>query len=345
MSKTQTFRHSRRKHPLRRLLPVFIIAVLILALLVGIVWYFSTRPASGDGTSNPIIGTKTTTTTVPTTTTTLPSFTDQTVSQLSGAMSARNALLYDVTHERVLYDANAEVPCSPASLTKIMTAAVAAKYATEENFVIGREVYLTDPQASSAYLKIGMELTLPQMLQALLLPSGGDAAYALAVHTAQRLYPEEELSNYEAATRFCDLMNEELATIGAKDSHFVNPDGMYHTFHVTTANVMLKILRFAWGFDAVREALCTQRAAFTTPSGHELSYTNTNRLLNPNYPALHYANAIGGKTGYTDEAGYCLASVAEKDGMQLIAIVLGCADENLRFTESTLLYEAGFALK
>ena len=56
-------------------------------------------------------------------------------------------------------------------------------------------------------------------------------------------------------------------------------------------------------------------------------------------------HVIGGKTGFTDEAGYCLASGAEKDGMQLIAIVLGCADENMRFTESTLLYEAGFALK
>ncbi len=343
MSKTQTFRHSRRRRALRRLLPVFIIAVLLLALAVGIALYFSGRDTShSGGTPQGQNGT----TTVPTTaTTTLPSFTDQTVAQLSGAMSAKNALLYDVNHERVLFDTNADAVCSPASLTKIMTAAVAAKYATEENFVVGREVYLTDPQASSAYLKLGMELTLPQMLQALLLPSGGDAAYCLAVHTAQRLYPEEELSNFEAATRFCDLMNEELEAIGAKDSHFVNPDGMYHTFHVTTANDMLKILRFAWEFDAVREALCTQRTSFTTPSGHELSYTNTNRLLNTYFPATYYVNAIGGKTGFTDEAGYCLASVAEKDGVQLIAIVLGCADENMRFTESTLLYEAGFALK
>ncbi len=346
MNKTQTFRNSRRKRALRRLLPVFIIAVLVLALLVGIIWYFSSRGTGDSGSNTPLSGDNKTTTTVPTTVaTTLPSFTDQTVSQLSGAMSARNALLYDVTNERVLYDVNAEATCSPASLTKIMTAAVAAKYSNGENFVVGQEVYLTDPQASSAYLKLGMELTLPQMLQALLLPSGGDAAYCLAVHTAKRLYPEEELSNFEAATRFCDLMNEELAAIGAEDSHFVNPDGMYHTFHVTTANDMLKILRFAWEFDAVREALCTQRASFTTPSGHELGYTNTNRLLNTNFPATYYVNAIGGKTGYTDEAGYCLASVAEKDGTQLIAIVLGCADENLRFTESTLLYEAGFALK
>ncbi|MBE6757837.1 MAG: D-alanyl-D-alanine carboxypeptidase [Ruminococcaceae bacterium] len=345
MSKTKTFRRSSRQRTLRRLIPVFIIAVLVLALAVGIALHFSGGEPSDDKGVTPPWPKHTTTTAPTTTTTTLPSFSTETVTQLKDALSAKNALLYDITNERVLFDHNAEVVCSPASLTKIMTAAVAAKYATEDNFVVGREVYLTDPQASSAYLKIGMELTLPQMLQALLLPSGGDAAYCLAVHTAKRLYPEEELSNFDAATRFCDLMNEELKAIGANDSHFVNPDGIYHTFHVTTANDILKILRFAWQYDAVREALCTPRASFKTPSGHDLTYTNTNRLLNTNFPATYYANAIGGKTGFTDEAGYCLASVAEKDGTQLVAIVLGCADENLRFTEPKLLYEAGFALK
>ena len=124
----------------------------------------------------------------------------------------------------------------------------------------------------------------------------------------------------------------------------MNPDGMHHTFHVTTANDMLKILQFAWQFDVVRDALCTPRTAFTTVDGQALSYTNTNRLLNANYPSLYYANAIGGKTGFTDQAGYCLASVAQKDDVQLFAIVLGCADQDLRFTESTALYEAGFGI-
>ncbi len=340
MAKTKTFRHARHKRVLRRLLPVFLIAVLLLALLLAVFIHWGSRGSTADTPPK-----KENSTTLPTTTTTtLPTMADTTVTQLTDTLSAKNALLFDVTNERVLFEHNADVVCPPASLTKIMTAAVAAKYATEENFVIGREVYLTDPQASSAYLKLGMELTLPQMLQALLLPSGGDAAYALAVHTARRLYPDEELSNFDAATRFCDLMNKELQEIGAADTHFVNPDGIYHTFHVTTANDMLKILRFAWQFDAVRDALCSPRVSFTAVSGEELSYTNTNRLLNTYFPATYYIHAIGGKTGFTDEAGYCLASVAEKNGVQLIAVVLGCADENLRFTESTLLYEAGFAL-
>lgn len=341
MNKRNIFRNKRQKQLFLRMLPVFIIAVLVLAIILGIAIALG-GGGNGNGGSTGTTGSTTAPTT--TTTTALPTLSDATVTQLADSMSAKNALLYDVTNGRVLYERDADVVCPPASLTKIMTAAVAAKYANGENYVIGQEVYLTDPQASSAYLKLGMELTLPQMLQALLLPSGGDAAYSLAVHTAQRLYPDENLSNFEAATRFCDLMNQELAAIGATDSHFVNPDGMYHTFHVTTANDMLKILQFAWEFDEVRTALCSPRVSFTTVDGKELSYTNTNRLLNTYFPATYYVNAIGGKTGYTDEAGYCLASVAEKNGTQYIAIVLGCDDENKRFTESILLYEAGYAL-
>ncbi len=348
MSQTNTSRNKRRQRMMRRLLPVLIIGVVILALLVGVLFALingSKTTQSGSNGDNGGDSSGTGEAPVTTTTTALATMSQETTAQLDTSLSATHMLLYDATNDRVLYEKEADVVCAPASLTKIMTAAVAAKYNTPEaTFVVGTEVYLKDPNASSAYLKLGMELTLPQMTQALLLPSGGDAAYCLAAHTARRVYPEEQMSDFEAATRFCELMNEELKAIGAESSRFMNPDGMHHTFHVTTANDMLKILQFAWQFDAVREALCTPQAAFTTVDGKELGYTNTNRLLNPRFPSLYYANALGGKTGFTDQAGYCLASVAEKDDVRLFAIVLGCADENLRFTESTALYEAGFAL-
>ena len=73
-----------------------------------------------------------------------------------------------------------------------------------------------------------------------------------------------------------------------------------------------------------------------------LTYTNTNRLLNAATP-YYYSYCTGGKTGFTDEAGYCLVSTAEKNGVQLMALVYGCAEENARFTESAALFEAGFA--
>lgn len=340
MSSAKTFRRGRSHR--RRTILLIIAAVGIAAILLG-VWGLSRRaknpdPGTPDNPSAPGA------TTAPTaTTTTLPVLSEETVTQLDTTLTARNILLYDATHDRVLYAKGASEVCYPASLTKLMTAAVAAKYATEEPFTIGREVYLKDPQASSANLKLGMTLTLPQLLEALLLPSGGDAAYTLAVTTILRMYPEEELSNFEAAMRFCDLMNEELAAMGATNTFFVNPDGIYHTNHVTTAADMLRVMQFALSFEDVRTAMSLPSVSFTTEDGKQLTYINTNRLLNRN-TAYYYPYATGGKTGYTDEAGYCLGSVAEKDGVTLIALVFGCAEEAARFTESAALFDAGFAL-
>ncbi len=271
-----------------------------------------------------------------------PALSAETLAQLEGSLTARNILLYDETHDTVLFSRAADEPCYPASLTKLLTAAVAVRYAGEEPFTVDKAVYLRDPQASSAYLKIGMKLTLPQMLDALLLPSGADAAYQLAVTTARRLHPEEELSNFDAAMQFCDLMNETAAEIGAENTFFVNPDGIYHTNHVTTATDMLAIMRYAQSVPAVKEAMSLPSVNFTTEDGQQLGYVNTNRLMNVNSP-YYYSYCTGGKTGSTDESGYCLGAVAEKGGVRLYALVFGCTEENARFAEATALFEAGFS--
>ena len=338
MNRTKTFRRNRARRRLILLTAMLAAAAVLLGLCA---WLLFDGQNTGEA-PTPSGNAGGVTTTV-TTTTTLPQFSPQTATQLDTVLTARHVLLFDMTHDRVLYSKAAGEICTPASLTKMMTAAVATKYATDEPFTIGQEVYLKDPQASSAYLKLGMVLSLPQMLDALLLPSGGDAAYALAVTTAKRVFPDEELSNFEAAMRFCDLMNQEAAALGAESTFFVNPDGIYHTNHVTTAADLLKIMQFALSFDEVRTAMSQTSSSFTTQDGKELTYTNTNRLLNRN-TAYYYPYATGGKTGFTDEAGYCLASTAEKNGVQLLALVLGCAEENLRFTESITLFDAGFSL-
>jgi len=270
------------------------------------------------------------------------SLSGEVTASLNSSITASNVLLYDVTHDRVLFARGAEEQIHPASLTKLMTAAVAVKYATGEDYTVGREVYLKDPQASSAYLSVGTVLTLEQMLQAMLLPSGADAAYCLAVTTIKRMYPEENLSDFKAAERFCDLMNEELKAIGADATFFVNPDGMDHTYHLSTASDMQKVFSFALSFPQVREAVGMATSTFTPEKGKQVTYVNTNRLLNRNTP-YYYQYCTGGKTGSTGRAGYCLGSVAEKDGVTLMALVFGCKEENLRFTESAALFNAGFA--
>lgn len=344
MAKTKTFRRNRARQ--RRIRILLLAVVVALVLLVAGVWgvtvlLHQNAPAGESGGAQPTDGGTTSAPT--TTTTTYPDLSADAVAQLDALLTGRNILLYDETHGKVLYAREESAACYPASLTKLMTAAVAAKYATGDPYEIGSEVYLCDPQASSAYLKLGTKLTLPQALNALLLPSGADAAYALAVTTARRLYPSEELSNFEAAQRFCDLMNQTAAEIGCTDTRFINPDGIYHTNHTTTAADLLKILQFARSFPAVREAMGLPSVSFDTEDGKTYSYTNTNRLLNTRTP-YYYSYCTGGKTGYTDEAGYCLAATAEKDGVTLLVLVLGCAEENARFTEAAALFNAGFAL-
>lgn len=338
MRKTKTFRRRSHRRALIGTIVVLMAAALLALAIGGITVLLDQNAASpSDGGSSSPKGEE------PTTTTTYPDLSAEAVTQLENSLTGRNILLYDATHDKVLYARGESEPCYPASLTKLMTAALAAKYATGESYEVGQEVSLRDAQSSSAYLKPGMKLTLPQMLNALLLPSGGDAAYSLAVTTARRLYPDEELSNFAAAQRFCDLMNQTAAEIGATDTHFINPDGIYHTNHITTAGDLLKILQFALSFDEVRVALSLPGVSFTTEDGKTLSYTNTNQLLRPGTPH-HYPHATGGKTGYTEEAGYCLAAVAEKDGVTLLSLVLGCPEEGGRFTDTAALFDAGFAL-
>lgn len=343
MSKKSTFRRTRLSTGGKIGLALCVVAALFIAAVV--LFTPSTEPNTPDPSgSDPSGGSNAPLTTVTTTQAPPPELSAETVAQLESGLTAHNVLLYDATNRRILYAKNSDESCYPASLTKLMTAATAAKYAGENaTFTVGKETYLCDAQASKAYLSMGTTLSLEGMMQALLLPSGSDAAYCLAVTTARNVYPEEELSHFQAAMRFCDLMNQTAAEIGATASYFVNPDGMYHTNHVTTAEDMLKIVQYALSFDSVRQAFTSPTATVTAADGTNFSWTNTNRLLNRN-TAYYYAPATGGKTGYTDEAGYCLAATAEKDGVQLISLVFGCSEQNDRFSESATLFRAGFAL-
>ncbi len=273
-----------------------------------------------------------------------PKLSDEQTARLTQTLGAQNAVLYDVTRGTLLYGKNEAVPCSPASLTKLLTAAVALEYLpAETELTVGTEISFEDAEASTAGLRVGSKLTVAQLLDGLLLPSGGDAAYVLAVNAARKTAPERTLNDWEAATAFCDLLNEKAAALGANNTYFVNPDGIYATRHRTTAADMARILQHAMSFPEIRAAVAKPSVRHTLASGQEVYWGNTNLLVNPNSP-YYYSYAKGGKTGHTDEAGYCLGAFAERDGTELIAIVFGCSTEAQRFTDVAALFEAGFAL-
>ncbi len=252
------------------------------------------------------------------------------------------AVLYDATAGEVLYSKNADKKCYPASLTKLMTALVALDYAKPEDvFTIGDEVYMIGADSSRAYLTTGTRLTLEHLLDALLLPSGNDAAYAIAVQVGRLIADDPDLGRTAALERFCAAMNQKAKSIGCQNTKFVNPDGMHDEGHYTTAADMTKIAAATIENATIRAIVAQPTVTVHFLSGQSATWQNSNRLLLPDN-AYTYEGAFGLKTGSTDEAGKCLAACATRDGRTTIAVVMGAESENGRWDDARGLLDLSF---
>ena len=223
---------------------------------------------------------------------------------------------------RELWARDPEARRAMASTTKIMTAIVVLENAQLDAEVKVPNVALTVGE-SAAGLLAGDVLTVRQLLEAMLVKSGNDAAIALAVH----------VSGNRAA--FVDLMNEKAASLGLNDTHFMNPHGLDEEGHHTTAHDLAVIARYAMNIDDFRRMVAMPSVTVTSPRGQRI--LEASNLLIGEYPG-----ANGVKTGWTDDAGYCLVASAERDGIELIAVVLGSKDENVRFTQAERMLDWGF---
>ena len=251
-------------------------------------------------------------------------------------------VLYDVTGDQMLYSKNADAKCYPASLTKMVTALVALDHTKAEDVItVGSEVSMIAAGSSRAYLTTGTQLTMTQLLQALLLPSGNDAAYVIAVHVGRTIAGDPELDRYAAVSKFCEAMNKKATDLGCSGSKFVNPDGYHEDGHYTTAADMLKISLATIENPLLREIVSTPRVQTNLVSGQRVDWLNSNRLLQPDN-AYTYQGALGLKTGSTDEAGYCLAACAERNGRTSIVIVMGAESENGRWDDTRGLLDISF---
>ena len=259
-----------------------------------------------------------------------------------------NAILVDVNYDEILYEKAAYDKAYPASITKVMTAlltleAIEAGELSEDTAVTVSELAAqkTFSDESTANLKAGEQLTVKQLLYCLLLPSANDAAKALA---------EAIDGSIEV---FADRMNRRAGELGCKGTHFVNPHGLHHEDHYTTAYDISLFMRAALKYDLFRDIIYTP--SYTVPPtnlSQERYFFNTNGLIsNLYYSGYTYDKCIGGKTGSTDEAGRCLVSAAEDDDTLLVSVILGSGPievegyANLRqgqFTESTKLLKHGF---
>jgi len=255
-------------------------------------------------------------------------------------IKSESVILYDRTADKVLYSRNADMRLYPASTTKIVTACVALRYLKPETELkVGSELGLIQPESSLAYLNEDSRLTLEDALYALLLPSGNDAAYVIAVNTARTVSGDSSMSDAEAVKYFAGLMNDEILEAGADNTHFEVPDGFHNPNHYTTAADLLKISIRSARYPLIAEIVSKEYRETNIITGQGYYWENGNCLVtNDNKYFLPFATGL--KTGFTDEAGYCMSATAVEGGHDLIAVILHAPTLADRYTDASRLFWA-----
>jgi D-alanyl-D-alanine carboxypeptidase (penicillin-binding protein 5/6) len=242
-------------------------------------------------------------------------------------IQAKHALVIDAATGKVVFAKNDRERAYPASTTKILTALIALETGKPDELVtVGAEARPEDPEESRAGLRPGQRLKLYDLVEAALLPSGNDAARTLAVHVARKTEGNPNLGAAEAQKQFVELMNKRARKAGATHSHFVNSTGLHDPDHYSTARDLALIAKAAMENERFRQAVQATGYEAVAVNGAggavaKLSLTNTNQLLQTD-SANYFKGANGIKTGFTDQAGYCLVSSVAKNGKKVIAVVL-----------------------
>lgn len=258
---------------------------------------------------------------------------------ISENINAKNALLLNVSSNKLLYEKESDQQIAPASTAKMLTALTALEHCDIDDQVqVGDEIELVAKDASKAWLYSGSRLTVRQLLDALLLPSGNDAAYTLAVFVGRRLCHDDGASIDKALVYFTEAMNKKAEAIGAVHSRFVTPDGYDMEGQYTTAYDLACIAKAFMSSGTLREIAGSWRISDVWLNGREVTYYNTNALIDPDSPYF-YECAAGLKTGKSDAAGSCLVSCAYIDDELYICVVMGSTDEG-RWLDSLRLYHS-----
>lgn len=256
-------------------------------------------------------------------------------------ISADAAILIDSSSEKILYSKNENQKMYPASTTKILTAIL-----TIENCNLNDVVTVPYEAISSitsgysvAALQTGEQLTVEQLLQVMLLHSANDAANVLAFHVSGSI------------ESFAELMNNKVSELGLTNTHFTNPSGMHDENHYTTAHDLAIIMKYCMKNDTFRSLSSLKYCTIPATNKYDVRVFNTtnelliydNRDVSSNY---YYKYAIAGKTGYTTQAKNCLVSVAKKENLELICVVLsaGIYPDNVsaKFVDTKAIFEYGY---
>ncbi|MHA9737093.1 transpeptidase-like D-Ala-D-Ala carboxypeptidase VanY-D [Robinsoniella peoriensis] len=258
---------------------------------------------------------------------------------LSVNITAANAIVINADTNETLYQKNGTDKIAPASTAKMITALTVLDYcSTDDEMRVGAEIELMHDDSSRAWLMQGDTLTVRQLLVALMLPSGNDAAYTLAVNTGKKIAGDKGLSNAKAIDVFMDKVNQKAKSLGAKNSNFVVPDGYDADGQYTTAYDLAVIAKACLDAPCISEIVASYSSYERWPNGREVTYNNTNELLNPN-SQYYRPEVIGLKTGTSSLGGACIVSAAVINGNTYICAVMG-STEDARFQDSIDIIDA-----
>lgn len=259
----------------------------------------------------------------------------------SPALDATAALLVSPDSGMVLYSKNADQKRYPASTTKIMTALLTLENVSNLDETVTSEAVDFEnvtADSSNAGILLGEQVTVRDLLYALMLPSANEAAYMLARHVG---------GSWE---QFVDMMNDRAAELGCTGTHFCNPCGLHEEDHYTTACDLYLIAKEAMKDVTFRDIVSTVQHRMAKTNLHEerIIYT-TNQLIFSSFQPWSYANCLGIKTGHTSQAGNCFVGYAEYGDAKLFSVVLGCSDSSKEypsvaasFTDTKKLCQWGF---
>ena len=245
------------------------------------------------------------------------------------SISSPSAILTEASTGRVIFEKNADERRPVASVTKVMTILLTLEAIDGET--IGKnDKVIVSPRAQSmggsqAYLDAGSAYTVAELLKSVIIASANDSAVALAEYIAG------------AEEAFVARMNERAQELGLTNTHYVNCTGLPAQGHYMSARDVAKLSSELDRHPRYYEYSTVWMDEIAHKGGCKTQLTNTNRLVR------FYTGCDGYKTGSTNEARYCMSATAKKDGMRLIAVVLGANAGQTRFDEARAMLEYGFA--
>lgn len=261
-----------------------------------------------------------------------------------GSLSSASAIVMELSTGTVLYSKNIHKKHYPASITKIMTSLLTLENSSPSDVVTftEAEAHGIETGSSSMYCVPGEKFTIEQVLYGIMLQSANEMCLVAADHVAG------------SVDKFVEMMNQRVAQLGLKDTHFMNPNGLHNDDHYTSAYDMACIAREAWKNPSLQKICGTRTYQVKSTNKRKASEILGGQLLNHHQMINGYETSsryekdyvIGGKTGYTSMAHSTLVTFAEKDGMQLVSVIMkgnsSKQGEPNEYTDTTRILDYAF---